>query len=74
MIPPRTCLVQGFAHPIHIDEENDHMTTITDDRIHAVAHSRTGRTRARGHAGLGRAGVHLARLLTQPLQLRLDPF
>ena len=50
------------------------MTTITDDRIHAVAHSRAVERVLAGTPASDGAGVRLTRLLTQPLQRRLDPF
>lgn len=50
------------------------MTTIIDDNRHAVAHSRAVERVITGTPTSDGAGVRLTRLLTQPLQRRLDPF
>jgi len=50
------------------------MTTITHDPTHAVAHSRAVEHVLAGTPTSDGAGVRLTRLLTQPLQRRLDPF
>ncbi len=50
------------------------MTTITQDKRYTVAHSRGVERVVAGTPTSDGAGVRLTRLLTQPLQRRLDPF